>query len=85
MRQLSEACNVFSQYVKLNIYNASDLDVAKIGVVVSIWDYCNSEAALSGLAHGERNAIDCNRTFVHGEVSTLRHVAIEIVFESVVC
>jgi hypothetical protein len=76
---------ILAEYVELDVHACAHLDVAEVGVVVSVGDDSHGERVFCRVAHGERNAVHRYRSLVYCEVATLRHLAVELVLEGVVC
>ena len=75
---------VLAYDVELDIHHCTRLNLAEVGVIVSIGYDGYLERIVGGITYGKAHAIDCNRTLIDSEVTTLRHLAIELILKGIV-
>lgn len=74
---LGEHCGyVLSEDVKFDVYARAYLDVAEVGVLEGVRNDGDLERVGSGVAHGERHAIDGDRALVDGDISAAAHLLV---------
>ena len=77
-----EPRNVLAENVELDVHDASNLDVAEVGVLESVGDDGHLESVLRRVANRERHAIHRHAALVDGEIPAPSHRLVVGVLES---
>ena len=83
--QLLESCDIFAQYVELDVYNRSNLNVVKVCDFFRIRYYGYCKRVVRWPAYCQRYAIDRYRAFINSEIAAPCQFSVYVVFEGEVC
>lgn len=68
LKLMEQFCDVFSEYIELQIDDCAFLDLVEICVLVGVWNDGDLERFWLRIYNREANAVDANRAFFDGDI-----------------
>ena len=81
LQQSRNLRNIFSNNVKFQIYQRSNLDCVEVSVVESVGNDAHLERVLRWAADGQAHTVDGYRALIHSQIAASCHLFVEIVLE----
>lgn len=79
--EIVHACKIFADDVELNVDNATNNEVMKVGVFEGIGNDAHLKCVGRGTADCQGYTIDGDTSFVHAEIAASDHVVVAVISE----